>query len=168
MSVILSQISCSVVCSLDYGVRFGRCSTPTRMMGREVSRRGRTALLASINHASSCRSSGTPGSRSPESQVTPPGFDHVKRLAQPLLDPVAITRRVLRDRRSDPGSKYVTAEDRSAHVSEAFSVRERPSLGTPVILIDDIVTTGAMSRGHGNPVLAGMNVVAVATIAGTP
>ena len=44
-----------------------------------------------------------------------------------------------------------------------------PSLGTPVILIDDIVTTGATAReATATLVLAGMNVVAVATIAGTP
>ena len=43
------------------------------------------------------------------------------------------------------------------------------SLGTPVILIDDIVTTGATAReATATLVPAGMKVVAVATIAGTP
>ena len=44
-----------------------------------------------------------------------------------------------------------------------------PSLGRPVILIDDIVATRATAReATATLVLAEMNVVAVATIAGTP
>ena len=100
------------------------------------------------------------------------GFDHVELLGTAVArsDSQYRTRRMLRDTRSDPGSKYLNAEDRYARVREAFAVKRIiPSPGTPAILIDDIVTTGATAReATAALVLAGMEVVAVATIAGTP
>ena len=99
------------------------------------------------------------------------GFDHVELLGTAVARSGSQyrTRRLLRDIRSDPGSKYLNVEDRYTRVRGAFSVRRTlPSPGTPVILIDDIVTTGATAReATATLLLAGMNVVAVATIAGT-
>ena len=135
------------------------------------------ALLASINHALiTCVSTHQAPTFVPvptrKSSQRRRGFDHVESLSTAVTrsGSQCRTRRVLRDTRGDPGSKYLSAEDRSTHVREAFSVRGTlPALGTPVILIDDIVTTGATAReATATLVLAGMNVVAVATIAGTP
>ena len=100
------------------------------------------------------------------------GFDHVELLGTAIARSSSQyrTRRVLSDTRSDRGSKYLNAEDRYARVRKAFALKRTiPSPGTPVILIDDIVTTGSTAHEvTATLVLAGMDVVAVATIAGTP
>ena len=175
---LVSDLRVPVVCSLDY-------QGPVRQMlnaYKDDGQRSLTpwlapALLASINHALiTCVSTHQVPTLVPiptrKSSQRRRGFDHVERLSAAVTRSASRchTRRVLRDTRSDPGSKYLSAEDRSTHVREAFSVRGTlPALGTPVILIDDIVTTGATAReATATLVLAGMNVVAVATIAGTP
>ena len=175
---LVSDLRVPVVCSLDY-------RGPVRQMLNAYKEHGQRsltpwlapALLASINHALiTCVSTHQAPTFVPvptrKSSQRRRGFDHVESLSTAVTrsGSQCRTRRVLRDTRGDPGSKYLSAEDRSTHVREAFSVRGTlPALGTPVILIDDIVTTGATAReATATLVLAGMNVVAVATIAGTP
>ena len=91
------------------------------------------ALLASMNHALiTCVSTHHAPTLVPvptrKSSHRRRGFHHVERLSATVTrsGSQCHTRRALRDTRSDPGSKYLTAEDRSAHVREAFSVKGTP------------------------------------------
>jgi ComF family protein len=175
---LVSDLRVPVVCSLDYRGPVRQILNAYKDDGqRSLTPWLAPALLASINHALiTCVSTHQAPTFVPvptrKSSQRRRGFDHVESLSTAVTrsGSQCRTRRVLRDTRGDPGSKYLSAEDRSTHVREAFSVRGTlPALGTPVILIDDIVTTGATAReATATLVLAGMNVVAVATIAGTP
>ncbi len=175
---LVTGLRVPLVCSLDY-------RGPVRQMLNAFKDEGQRslaswlapALLASIEHALvTCPRTNQVPALIPvptrRSSRRRRGFDHVKLLGTAVArsDSQYRTRRVLRDTRSDPGSKYLNAEDRYARVREAFAVKRIiPSPGTPAILIDDIVTTGATAReATATLVLAGMEVVAVATIAGTP
>ena len=62
------------------------------------------------------------------------------------------------------------ALEREQRTIDAFRlIRERSLPAGPVILIDDVITTGAtVKEAAGTLVLAGVQVVAVATLAGTP
>lgn len=175
---LVTGLRVPLVCSLDY-------RGPVRQMLNAFKDEGQRslaswlapALLASIEHALvTCPRTNQVPALIPvptrRSSRRRRGFDHVELLGTAVArsDSQYRTRRVLRDTRSDPGSKYLNAEDRYARVREAFAVKRIiPSPGTPAILIDDIVTTGATAReATATLVLAGMEVVAVATIAGTP
>ena len=175
---LVTGLRVPLVCSLDY-------RGPVRQMLNAFKDEGQRslaswlapALLASIEHALvTCPRTNQVPALIPvptrRSSRRRRGFDHVELLGTAVArsDIQYRTRRVLRDTRSDPGSKYLNAEDRYARVREAFAVKRIiPSPGTPAILIDDIVTTGATAReATATLVLAGMEVVAVATIAGTP
>ena len=175
---LVTGLRVPLVCSLDY-------RGPVRQMLNAFKDEGQRslaswlapALLASIEHALvTCPRTNQVPALIPvptrRSSRRRRGFDHVELLGTAVArsDSQYRTRRVLRDTRSDPGSKYLNAEDRYARVREAFAVKRIiPSPGTPAILIDDIVTTGATAReATATLVLAGMDVVAVATIAGTP
>lgn len=175
---LVTGLRVPLVCSLDY-------RGPVRQMLNAFKDDGQRslaswlapALLASIDHALvACPRTNqvpalipVPTRRSSRHRR---GLDHVELLGTAVArsDSQYRRRRVLRDTRSDPGSKYLNAEDRYARVREASAVKRIiPSPGTPAILIDDIVTTGATAReATATLVLAGMDVVAVATIAGTP
>ena len=175
---LVTGLRVPLVCSLDY-------RGPVRYMLNAFKDDGQRslaswlapALLASIDHALvTCRRTTQVPALIPvptrQSSRRRRGFDHVELLGTAVARSGSQyrTRRVLRDTRSDPGSKYLNAEDRYARVREAFALKRTiPSPGTPVILIDDIVTTGSTAReATATLVLAGMDVVAVATIAGTP
>jgi len=175
---LVTGLRVPLVCSLDY-------RGPVRQMLNAFKDEGQRslaswlapALLASIDHAlvTYPRTNQVPALipvPTRRSSRRRRGFDHVKLLGTAVArsDSQYRTRRVLRDTRSDPGSKYLNAEDRYARVREAFAVKRIiPSPGTPAILIDDIVTTGATAReATATLVLAGIEIVAVATIAGTP
>jgi len=175
---LVTGLRVPLVCSLDY-------RGPVRQMLNAFKDEGQRslaswlapALLASIEHALvTCPRTNQVPALIPvptrRSSRRRRGFDHVELLGTAVArsDSQYRTRRMLRDTRSDPGSKYLNAEDRYARVREAFAVKRIiPSPGTPAILIDDIVTTGATAReATATLVLAGMEVVAVATIAGTP
>lgn len=77
---------------------------------------------------------------------------------------------ILRDTRSGGSAKTAGAMERERGAIDAFRITtRRRSSHAPVILVDDIVTTGATIREAASTlVLAGVHVVAVATIAGTP
>ena len=175
---LVTGLRVPLVCSLDY-------RGPVRQMLNAFKDEGQRslaswlapALLASIEHALvTCPRTNQVPALIPvptrRSSRRRRGFDHVELLGTAVArsDSQYRTRRVLRDTRSDTGSKYLNAEDRYGRVREAFAVKRIiPSPGTPAILIDDIVTTGATAReATATLVLAGMEVVAVATIAGTP
>ena len=157
---LISDLRVPVVCSLDY-------RGPVRQMlnaYKDDGQRSLTpwlapALLASINHALiTCVSTHQAPTPVPvptrKSSQRRRGFDHVERLSAAVTrsGSQCHTRRVLRDTRSDPGSKYLTEEDRSAHVREAFSVRGTlPSLGTRHTHRRHRHDRSNRSRGHGNP-----------------
>lgn len=77
---------------------------------------------------------------------------------------------LLIDIRDSGASKRGGAWDREQHAIDAFRLRRDTALPRmPVILVDDIVTTGATTKEATETLLlAGVHVVAVATIAGTP
>lgn len=82
--------------------------------------------------------------------------------------PVAAVRTSLVDTRRRGTSKSLGVWERHEAAAGAFEVRGRLPTG-PVVLVDDIVTTGATAReAAATLILAGVHVVAVATIAGTP
>ena len=175
---LVSDLRVPLVCSLDYRGPIRQILNAYTDDGqRSLTSWLAPALLASIDHAHiTCLSThqvptlvSVPTRKSSQRRR---GFDHVELLGTAVARSGSQyrTRRLLRDIRSDPGSKYLNVEDRYTRVRGAFSVRRTlPSPGTPVILIDDIVTTGATAReATATLLLAGMNVVAVATIAGTP
>jgi len=77
---------------------------------------------------------------------------------------------VLIDTRRAGKAKTLGVWERQVEAAGAFSVRGRTTLPAgPVILVDDIVTTGATAKeATATLILAGVHVVGVATIAGTP
>jgi len=79
-------------------------------------------------------------------------------------------RPLLRDVRTQSGTKHLTALERSTSAQSAFALVGGFSPPTdPVILIDDIVTTGSTAReAVATLITAGAHVLGVATIAGTP
>ena len=104
------------------------------------------------------------------------GFDHVRLLAEQATvrsgassAPWTVTS-ILRDTRSDFGSKRLGAADRESQARGAFVTTSRlPPPNRPVVIVDDIVTTGTTTReAVATLILAGVNVVGVATVAGTP
>lgn len=98
------------------------------------------------------------------------GFDHVSHLvsrsrAHARWHKVAS---LLRDSRGSGSSKTLGARDRAEATAGAFHVTGRVPR-SPVVLVDDIVTTGATAReASAALILAGVHVIAVATVAGTP
>jgi predicted amidophosphoribosyltransferase len=79
-------------------------------------------------------------------------------------------RHLLVDTRTAGAAKHAGAFEREQRAIDAFRVRRQRTLPQqPVILVDDIVTTGATVKEAVETLLvAGVQVVAVATVAGTP
>lgn len=79
-----------------------------------------------------------------------------------------VIERLLRDSRTSPADKALGGADRHAAVAGAFDVCG-PITRWPVIVVDDVVTTGATLREAAATLMhAGVQVVAAAAIAGTP
>ncbi len=100
------------------------------------------------------------------------GFDatgHLLRRAAASSQAIGI-RPLLTDVRTTRGSKNLGMHERERSAIEAFRLRSEGRLPrSPVIVVDDIVTTGATAREAVTMlVLAGVHVAAVATVAGTP
>jgi len=83
---------------------------------------------------------------------------------------VAAVATLLIDTRRTGKTKSLGVWERQVDAAGAFMLRRRTPLPPgPVILVDDIVTTGATAKeAVATLILAGVNVVGVATIAGTP
>ena len=100
------------------------------------------------------------------------GFDATALLANEASKHVATSgiRHLLVDTRTGGAAKHVGAFERELRAIDAFRVRRERALPTkPVILVDDIVTTGSTIKEAVETLLmAGVQVVAVATVAGTP
>lgn len=74
----------------------------------------------------------------------------------------------LRDIRRAGHAKTLGVSDRQQVAAGAFELTSRVPAG-PVVIVDDVVTTGATVReAAATLMLAGIHVVAVATVAGTP
>lgn len=98
------------------------------------------------------------------------GFDTVAALTRAATAhrPVAATCTPLADVRRDGHVKSLGVWERQHRTAGAFAIRG-PIPSGPVILIDDIVTTGATAReAAASLMVAGVHVVAVAAVAGTP
>lgn len=98
------------------------------------------------------------------------GFDHVAYLLSRATHEFqcAGVSRLLRDRRGPGSSKPMGLHERAESIAGAFELRQRPPMG-PVMLVDDIVTTGTTAReAAATLILSGVHVVGVATAAGTP
>jgi len=100
------------------------------------------------------------------------GFDHIRLLAKTstIRSRGLKVSSILRDTRSDQGSKRLGAADREVFASGAFTTTSGlPSPQRSVFVVDDIVTTGATAReAVATLLLAGVHVAGVATVAGTP
>jgi len=100
------------------------------------------------------------------------GFDHVRLVGRHACGSLAHVhfQPLLRDVRSESGTKHLTALERSTSAQSAFALVGGFTPSTdPVILIDDIVTTGSTAReAVATLITAGAHVLGVATIAGTP
>lgn len=100
------------------------------------------------------------------------GFDATALVVRRASANVAVAgvESILRDVRSGGSAKRAGAMERERGAIDAFHIAARTrSPRAPVILVDDIVTTGATIReAAATLVLAGVHVVAIATVAGTP
>jgi len=98
------------------------------------------------------------------------GFDSIRSLAGVAVRevPVASICSPLVDTRRAGASKTLGVWERHRAVAGAFALAGQPPPG-PVVLVDDIVTTGATAREAAATLMtAGVYVVAVVTVAGTP
>jgi predicted amidophosphoribosyltransferase len=94
------------------------------------------------------------------------GGDHVLRLAKRCQRPVA---RALVIRPGIQDSAGLTTTQRRANLADAFRARPAPSPRTPVVLVDDIVTTGAtLEQARHALSKAGWDVLGAAAVAETP
>jgi len=148
--------------------------------------RGRLGLAGPLGRALAVAVAGAVPAGAPVTLVPVPataaaarsrGGDHVLRLARVAArrfargGRVVSVRRLLvaRPRRAD--STELTAADRIARAEHAFRCRQVPqrrSRAGPVVLVDDLVTTGATLAGAaGSLRRAGVPVTAAATLAAT-
>lgn len=178
MGDVMDGLRIPVVCALDY-------RGPVRQVLyrykdhriRQLSHALGPPLAASIGHAAHV--AGVP---LPRTLLTPMptrssslrrrGFDATEQLVTQArkLCRAAGVQPLLKDVRSAGANKRAGAWEREQRTVDAFRVlREHALPIAPVIVIDDVVTTGAtIKEAVTTLVLAGVQVVAVATVAGTP
>ena len=175
---VVQDLRIPVVCALDYRGAVRRILYRYKDHGiRQLAGALAPALIASIDcaaaHAGVSRTTVVlvpmPTRRS---SVRRRGFDAtalaVRRAA--AITAVGGVKPILRDVRSSGAAKKAGAKERERGAIDAFHIAPRTrSISAPVILVDDIVTTGATIReATSTLVLAGVHVIAVASIAGTP
>lgn len=178
VSDVMEGLRIPVVCALDYRgatrqVLFRYKDHRIRQLAGALS----PALAASITFAAEHAAvplreiliSPVPTRRS---SIRRRGFDATVHLADGAakLTRSAGVAHVLADVRSEGAVKHSGAFERELRAADAFRVqRHRDLPHRPVILVDDIVTTGAtVKEAVETLILAGVHVVAVATVAGTP
>jgi predicted amidophosphoribosyltransferase len=108
-----------------------------------------------------------------KSNIRRRGFDATAHLTSQVqrIIPTRGTAQLLIDKRTSRGAKHQGVFERETAIRDAFSLRNtcRSSTGLPVILVDDIVTTGSTVREAAlTLILAGVQVAGIATAAGTP
>lgn len=178
LSDVVEDLRLPVVCALDYRGVVRRILFRYKDHGiRQLAAAVAPALLASIECAAvragvSSSTAVLVPMPTRRSSIRRRGFDAtelVVRRASAHAE-VAGVEPMLRDIRSGGSAKKVGATERERGAIDAFCVAARRlPPHAPVILIDDIVTTGATIREAASTlVIAGVHVVAVATIAGTP
>ena len=104
--------------------------------------------------------------------ITKRGFDTTDLLVDQAMRHLRVSgsMRLLVDTRRQGSVKTLGAGERELRAVDAFTVRSAKRLpDAPVILVDDVITTGSTAReAVATLVLAGVHVAAVATVAGTP
>lgn len=167
-----------MACSLDYRgtvrhILYRYKDHGIRELGAAVS----PALVASINHIVQVTQphpcglviTALPTRRTNRRRR---GFDHVHLVGQHACAtlPHAYLRPLLRDIRTESGTKHLTALERLTSAQSAFTLARGFTPPTnPVVVIDDIVTTGSTAReAVATLITAGAHVLGVATVAGTP
>ena len=100
------------------------------------------------------------------------GFDATDLLVSRTMRHVRVSgsTHLLIDTRRQGSVKTLGAGERELRAVDAFTVRFAKRLpSAPVIVVDDVITTGSTAReAVATLVLAGVHVAAVATVAGTP
>ena len=178
LSDLVDGLRVPVACSLDYRgtvrhILYRYKDHGIRELGAAVS----PALAASIQHiiqvteADHCKVTVTP-LPTRRTNRRRRGFDHVDLVGRHASGtiPHAHFRPWLRDVRSESGTKHLTALERSTSAQSAFTlVRGFAPPAHPVVVVDDIVTTGSTAReAVATLITAGAHVLGVATVAGTP
>jgi ComF family protein len=125
------------------------------------------ALAAAIEaaaaaHAAGVRIAGVPGTRAAYRRR---GFDPVR----VVLGRAGVrAERLFAPARAHPAQKLLGVAEREANLRGAFRVRS-PVSGSRILLVDDVVTTGATLRAAAQALeRAGASVVGAAVIASTP
>lgn len=175
---VVEGLRIPVVCALDYRgivrqVLYRYKDHRIRQLARALS----PALGASVTFAAERAGVHAPGALltpmpTRRSSLRRRGFDATALLAGEVSKHVSTSGicQPLVDIRTGGAAKHAGAFERELRAVDAFRVRHERALPTkPVILVDDIVTTGATIKEAVETLLvAGVQVVAVATVAGTP
>ena len=173
---VVQDLRIPVVCALDYRGVVRRILYRYKDHGiRQLAGALAPALIASID----CAAGHAGASMSTVALVPMPtrsstvrrrGFNATALVVRRAANSAAGVAPILRDVRTSGAAKKSGAMERERGAIDAFHIAPRTrSISAPVILVDDIVTTGATIReATSTLVLAGVHVIAVASIAGTP
>ena len=178
VSDVVDGLRIPVVCALDYRgvvrqILYRYKDHRIRQLARALSPALSASVVFAADHVGVSRAqtllAPMPTRRS---SLRRRGFDATALLAEDaarLVNPGGV-RHLLVDTRTGAAAKHAGALEREQRAIDAFRVRRQRGLPQqPAILIDDIVTTGATIKEAAETLLlAGVEVVAVATVAGTP
>lgn len=173
---VVQDLRIPVVCALDYRGVVRRILYRYKDHGiRQLAGALAPALIASIDCAAghaglSISTVALVPMPTRSSSVRRRGFDATALVVRRAATSAAGVAPILRDVRASGAAKKAGAMERERGAIDAFHIAPRTrSIPAPVILVDDIVTTGATIReATSTLVLAGVHVIAVASIAGTP
>lgn len=157
----------------------GRYDGPLGAVIVAVKDAGRHDLLWVLEEHAVAAASRLPGSDRPSLIVPVPsspaavrrrGLDVTYRLARAVArHRGGRARRLLRPTRRVADQAGLRADERARNMRGAFTVRGRPPRGTPVVLVDDVVTTGATAQACASALSrAGLEVHGTVFAAVTP